>query len=93
MTRATSANLRVCVSIASNACLQVWELCSGVLLCTFSFNSEVMAVVMDSADYRVFAATSAGRIYQINCFDQVCQCQCSGKTCLQHGLLSVQCSV
>jgi len=31
-----------------------------------------MAVVMDSADYRVFASTSAGRIYQINCFDQVC---------------------
>jgi len=31
---------------------------------------------MDNADYRVFAATSAGRIYQINCFDQVCQSRC-----------------
>lgn len=44
---------------------------SGILLCTFSFSSEVMAVVMDNADCRLFAATSTGRIYQINCFDEV----------------------
>jgi len=49
----------------------VWELSSGLLLCTFSFSSEVTAVVMDNADYRVFAGTSTGRIYQINCFDEV----------------------
>ena len=58
---------------SGDVCLQVWDLSSGVLLCTFSFSSEVTAVVMDNADYRVFAATLAGRIYQINCFDQVCQ--------------------
>ena len=50
----------------------MWELSSGILLSTFSFSAEVTAVIMDNADYRLFAATSTGRLYQVNCFEQVC---------------------
>jgi pre-rRNA-processing protein IPI3 len=49
--------------------VKLWDMASGLLLCTLTFSAEVTAVTMDAADYRLFTGTSSAIIYQINLFD------------------------
>jgi len=54
--------------------VKIWDLGSGLLLCTLTFSAEVTAVVTDAADYKLFAGTSTGKIFEVNLFDEaVCR--------------------
>ncbi len=47
---------------------QIYELCSGRLLCSFLFDFGVTSVTMDLAEYRLFVGGSNGKIAQVNLF-------------------------
>ena len=51
--------------------LQLYELGSGVLLCTFLFDSGLTRVTMDHGMNRLFVGGSSGAIWQVNLFLQV----------------------
>jgi len=51
--------------------LQLYELGSGVLLCTFLFDSGLTRVTMDHGMSRLFVGGSSGAIWQVNLFLQV----------------------
>ncbi len=50
---------------------QLWEVCSGQLLCTFHFDSSITSTCMDHTETRMFAGATNGNIYQINLFEKV----------------------
>ena len=51
--------------------LQLYELGSGILLCTFLFDSGLTKVTMDHGTSRLFVGGSSGAIWQVNLFLQV----------------------
>ena len=51
--------------------LQLYELSSGSLLCSFLFDFGLTAVTMDLAEQRLFVGGSNGQISQINLFSYV----------------------
>ena len=51
--------------------IQLYDLSSGELLCSFVFDVGVTAVTMDSAEQNLFAGCTDGNIYQVKLFKQV----------------------
>lgn len=51
---------------------QLWSLSSGKLLRSFTFDVAILSVIMDAAEYRLFAGGFNGKIYATNLFSQVC---------------------
>ena len=51
--------------------LQVYELGSGKILCTFLFDCGLTKVTMDACMSRLFVGSTTGGIWQVNLFLQV----------------------
>lgn len=50
---------------------QLYEICSGKLLCSFLFDMALTCVVMDKAEQLAFVGGMSGKISQVNLFLQV----------------------
>lgn len=61
---------RVVSSSLDQTC-RLYDVNSGELLCTFVFEVGICSVVMDPAEYRLFAGGSSGSIYAVNLFETV----------------------
>nr|XP_022316779.1 WD repeat-containing protein 18-like [Crassostrea virginica] len=59
---------RVVSSSLDQTC-RLYDVNSGELLCTFVFEVGICSVVMDPAEYRLFAGGSSGSIYAVNLFE------------------------
>lgn len=51
--------------------IQLYDLSSGELLCSFVFDVGVTAATMDSAEQNLFAGCTDGNIYQVELFKRV----------------------
>ncbi|XP_046843725.1 WD repeat-containing protein 18-like [Xenia sp. Carnegie-2017] len=49
---------------------KLWSLSSGKLLRSFTFDVAILSVIMDAAEYRLFAGGFNGKIYATNLFSQ-----------------------
>ena len=58
-------------NIITSLSFQLWDLASGHLLRSFVFNVAIFAVVMDAAEYRLFAGGYDGKVFVINLFCKV----------------------
>ena len=61
--------------------IQLYELASGQLLCSFLFSFGLTAVTMDLGEHWLFVGGANGSIAQINLFTQVLD---NGVTCTSH---------
>lgn len=61
---------RVVSSSLDQTC-RLFDINSGELLCTFVFEVSICSVVLDPAEFRLFAGSSSGSIYAVNLFETV----------------------
>lgn len=61
---------RVVSSSLDQTC-RLFDVNSGELLCTFVFEVGICSVVLDPAEFRLFAGSSSGSIYAVNLFETV----------------------
>lgn len=59
---------RVVSSSLDQTC-RLFDVNSGELLCTFVFEVGICSVVLDPAEFRLFAGSSSGSIYAVNLFE------------------------
>ncbi|XP_048758820.1 WD repeat-containing protein 18-like isoform X2 [Ostrea edulis] len=59
---------RVVSSSLDQTC-RLYDVNSGEVLCTFVFEVAICSVVLDSAEFRLFAGSSTGSIYAVNLFE------------------------
>ncbi|XP_013403336.1 WD repeat-containing protein 18 [Lingula anatina] len=50
--------------------VKLWDIVSGDLLVSFIYDCSILSVAMDTAEYRLFAGGSNGKIYQANLFEK-----------------------
>lgn len=67
---------RVVSSSLDQTC-RLFDVNSGELLCTFVFEVGICSVVLDPAEFRLFAGSSSGSIYAVNLFETVSVIRCS----------------
>ena len=61
----------ILVHVCCAYCLQLYELGSGKMLCTFLFDCGLTKVTMDACMSRLFVGGNTGDIWQVNLFLQV----------------------